>query len=83
MLKFVLYTKADCSLCDKAKAELDLFRRECEFELTLVDIESDAALFEKHKHDIPVLEINGREAAKHFLNQKKLRIFVERQDQKN
>ena len=78
-----LYTKVDCSLCDKAKLELELFRGEREFELIRVDIASDAALFEKYKHDIPVLEINGREAAKHFLNQKKLRTLVERQDQKN
>ena len=83
MLKFTLYTKADCSLCDKANAELDQFRGACEFELIRVDIASDAALFEKYKHDIPVLEINGREAAKHFLNQKKLRTLVERQNQKN
>lgn len=77
-LKFKLYTKADCSLCDKAKTELAEFRNECVFELEEFDITSDAVIFERYKHDIPVLEINGQEAAKHFLSQQKLRVLVER-----
>ena len=78
MLKLTLYSKKECSLCDKAKTALDEFRRECEFDLEIVDIESDAALFEKYKYDIPVLLINGVEAAKHFIGVEKLRVLVKR-----
>ena len=77
-MTFTLYTKSDCPLCDKAKAELDTFRRSCEFQLELIDITTAPAVFEKYKHDIPVLHINGREAARHVLDQKKLKILAAR-----
>ena len=78
MLKFTLYSKLDCSLCAKAKTALEKFRGECEFELEVVDIEPDPALFENYKHDIPVLFINGIEAARHYIGVEKLRVLVHR-----
>ncbi|HLX64028.1 MAG TPA: glutaredoxin family protein [Planctomycetota bacterium] len=78
MLKFTLYSKPNCPLCDKAKAALHEFRRECVFDLDVVDIESDVQLFEKYKHDIPVLLTNGAEAARHFIGVEKLRVLVRR-----
>lgn len=78
LLKFTLYSKADCSLCDKAKDALEKFRGECAFELIVTDIESDPALFEKYKNDFPVLLINGTEVAKHFIGVEKLRVLAKR-----
>jgi len=75
---FTLYSKADCSLCEKAKEALQNFRGECEFELNVMDIASDPALLEKYKYDIPVLHINGVEAAKHFIGVEKLRVLAKR-----
>lgn len=77
-LSFTLYSKADCSLCEKAKEALEQFKRECAFELTVTDITSNAVLFEKYKFDIPVLAINGEDAAKHFIGVEKLRVLVQR-----
>ena len=77
-MRFTLYSKTECSLCDKAKAALDEFRRECAFELAVMDIEADAVLFEKYKNDVPVLLINGAEAARHFIGLEKLRVLVRR-----
>ena len=77
-LAFTLYSKADCSLCDKAKDALAQFKRERDFDLNVVDITTDPALFEKYKHDIPVLTINGADAAKHFIGIEKLRVLAQR-----
>jgi len=78
MLIFTLYSKADCSLCDKAKDALAQFRRECVFDLIVSDIAADPVLFEKYKYDIPVLAINGTDVAKHFIGIEKLRVLVKR-----
>jgi hypothetical protein len=40
-------------------------RREVAFELAEVDICKDPELFEEHKWDIPVVEVDGRTAFKH------------------
>ncbi len=77
-MHLTLYSKPECSLCDKAKDALEKFRAERAFELTIVDIESDPVLFEKYKHDIPVLLINGAEAARHFIGLEKLRVLAKR-----
>ena len=63
--RVILYTRPGCCLCDDAKAALAVAAREVEFELSEVDIDTDPALYEQHKHDIPVIEVDGRRAFKH------------------
>ena len=65
MKQVVLYTRDACSLCKTAKAVILAVRREVEFEFREVDIDSDKDLFEDYKHDIPVIEIDGKRAFKH------------------
>jgi glutaredoxin len=65
MRDVVLYTKAGCCLCNDAKEALRLARAQVEFALREVDIETDPALYAEHKHDVPVIEIDGRRAFKH------------------
>jgi glutaredoxin len=72
MREVVLYTKSGCCLCDAAKAEIDAARARVEFAYREVDIESDAALFERHRYDIPVIEVDGRRAFKHRLTAEQL-----------
>lgn len=60
MLKLTLYSKKDCHLCDIAKNELDDLRNEIAFSINEVDIEKDRESFEKYKHLIPVIEIDGK-----------------------
>ena len=81
-MTLTLYSKADCSLCDKAKDALAVFGGEVEFELIVVDIASDPALFSKYQFDIPVLFINGIEAARHFIGVEKLPGLVRRFSEK-
>ena len=72
MREVVLYTKAGCCLCDDAEEALRLARARVEFTIREVDIESDPALYEAHKSDIPVIEIDGRRAFKHRVTERQL-----------
>jgi hypothetical protein len=65
MRKVVFYTRDGCSLCVTAKAVILAVRREVDFDLIEVDIGWSGDLYEDHKHDIPVVEVDGRRAFKH------------------
>jgi glutaredoxin len=67
MREVTLYTKSGCCLCDDAKEQIRAARQRVEFAFREVDIETDPALFAKHRHDIPVVEVDGRRAFKHRL----------------
>jgi hypothetical protein len=43
-----------------------------------VDITNDPSLWEKYQFEIPVLLVNGQEAARHHLSLKKLRVLRQR-----
>jgi len=72
MHEVVLYTKRDCSLCDEAKEEIRAARARIEFAYREVDIEDDAATFEAHRYDIPVVEVDGKRAFKYRLTAQSL-----------
>jgi len=65
MREVVLYTRSGCCLCEDAKEALRVARAQVEFTVREVDIESDGDLYEAHRYDIPVIEIDGRRAFKH------------------
>ena len=65
MREVVLYTRDGCSLCRTAKAAILAVRREVAFAFREVDIGWSGELYEEHKHDIPVVEIDGKRAFKH------------------
>ena len=52
----VVYTRADCPLCDDAIVELS----KVGFNPTLVDIDADTRLRELYDRCVPVVEIDGR-----------------------
>jgi glutaredoxin len=61
-LTLEMLSKADCSLCDTAKATLEKVLADYPgVSLTMTDIETDAGLFEQYKEKIPVLRINGED----------------------
>ena len=62
MITIEIFTKADCSLCDEAKAVVEGVIPDYPVELRIVDIESNPELFEKYKEKIPVVLIDGEEA---------------------
>lgn len=63
-----IYSKADCSLCEEAKAVLLQVQRKVPFTLIEVDITTDPALFERYRYDIPVVFVDGHKAFKHRLD---------------
>jgi glutaredoxin len=77
--KVTLFTKADCTLCDKAKVILERVGLFYPLEVETFDITTDEAVYAKYWDKIPVLHIDGEEAfvtkiAEHWL----LRYLEER-----
>ena len=64
--KVTLYTKPGCHLCDDAKDEVERSGGE-EFDLVEINIAEDLVLYERYKHDIPVVLIDDVEAFRHRL----------------
>ena len=71
--RLVLYGRADCHLCDEMKAVVDEVRRDVALELTVVDVDTDAALVAAYGLEVPVLLIDGRKAFKYRVDAGALR----------
>ncbi|AZU63910.1 glutaredoxin family protein [Neobacillus mesonae] len=63
-----IYSRSRCPLCDKALALLLELKEEYDFDLEEVDIESSDELTERYGLMIPVVHIDGEEAAYGFVN---------------
>jgi glutaredoxin len=64
-----LYGRPDCHLCDEARAGLERLRSDgFEFELSEVNIESDAELHRRLLERIPVVELDGEIVSELFLD---------------
>jgi hypothetical protein len=65
-----LFTKEECTLCDKVKDVLEQVRAERPHALYSVDIADprNAPWWDKYKYDIPVLHVGGRFWIKHRLS---------------
>lgn len=57
MLNVTLFAKKDCQLCDELKADLESMQEKFPHRIAEIDIESDAAIYEKYKDAIPVIEV--------------------------
>jgi glutaredoxin len=67
-----LYTKPGCGLCEEAEEVIETVRLRIPFELLRINILDDLADYERYKHDIPVILVNGREIARHHLIESQL-----------
>ncbi|MCA1031539.1 glutaredoxin family protein [Bacillus timonensis] len=56
-----MYSKENCSLCEKAKAVLLEINQEIPIEIEEIDIYQDDDLLMKYQIMIPVIEIDGEE----------------------
>lgn len=75
-LRLVLYSKPGCHLCEEMKAEMSRAAVSDLYTLDEVNIESDAALMERYRFEIPVLCIDGVEAFRHRLRMDEFRLRV-------
>ncbi len=72
----VLYTKADCSLCEKMKTQMALAQCDELYSLEEVDITTNAELLARYRYDIPVVCVNGVEAFRHRLRAEEFRAYL-------
>ena len=75
-----LYGKADCHLCEDARAVLERVRSDHPFELVERDITTDDSLHRAYLERIPVVAIDGEEAFDLFVDEPELRRRLARVD---
>ncbi len=63
-LQVTLYGNANCGLCVQAEAMLKRISHRIPLEVTVVEIDSEAALQRRYLFEIPVVIANGREVAR-------------------
>jgi glutaredoxin len=67
-----VYSKPNCHLCERAKEVLCRVGQQIEFSLEEVNISQNPELLARYGHDIPVIFLDGREIARHFVRERKL-----------
>jgi 4a-hydroxytetrahydrobiopterin dehydratase len=77
-VEVTLYTRADCPLCEKAKAAIraaeSLYR--LNIALQEVDVDGDADLKARFTNDVPVVYVGGSEAFRHRVEPRELADVV-------
>jgi 4a-hydroxytetrahydrobiopterin dehydratase len=73
-VEITLYTRADCPLCDTAKASIraaeSLYR--LNIELREIDIDGDADLHARFTNDVPVIYLDGSDVFRHRVDPREL-----------
>ena len=74
--RIILYSKPGCHLCEVMKKEMA--KSDCAelYQLEEINIEGDAELFARYRHDIPVLLSDGVEAFRHRLTADSFRDYL-------
>jgi glutaredoxin len=76
MNRVTLYTKDGCHLCEEARTVLDRVRKDLPFEFEEVYLRDDDTEFAGYRESIPVVTVNGAEAFKFRVNEKRLRALL-------
>ena len=74
MLSVTLYTRANCSLCEKAKAAIQASG--VPVQLTEIDIDRDDDLRARYTDDVPVVHVDGKEAFRHSVDPAAFAAYV-------
>jgi glutaredoxin len=69
-----LYTRTNCSLCEKAKTSI--LASGVAIRLTEIDIDLDPDLRELYDHHVPVIFVDGHEAFRHFVHPEEFAEYV-------
>lgn len=75
--RVTLYTKPECGLCDEVKEVIEIVRRRRPFEVELRNILENLDEYEKYKHDIPVILLDGVEIARHRMTEEQLEFALQ------
>jgi 4a-hydroxytetrahydrobiopterin dehydratase len=76
MLAVTLYTRANCPLCDKAKAAIQASG--VQVRLTEIDIDRDEELRARYTDDVPVIHVDGQEAFRHSVDPAAFAAYISR-----
>jgi glutaredoxin len=76
-LRFVLYTRAGCHLCETAWETLQDARRRYGFALETVDIDPSPELVAAHGNWVPVVTVNGKVRFRGHVNPVLLRRILD------
>jgi len=72
-----IYTKPECGLCEEAEEVIEAVRARLRIELERRNILDNFDDYEKYKHDIPVILVDGVEIARHYLSESQLERALE------
>jgi hypothetical protein len=73
VVDLVLYGRTGCHLCEDMKTDLLVFQGELNFSLTEVEVGWDGPLAERYGQFLPVLEMDGAEICRYFLDPDRLK----------
>lgn len=59
-----IYIKPRCSLCELARAAIEEIRTRVPFALEVVDIRDAADTWERYRHAVPVVTVDGEEVSR-------------------
>lgn len=79
MIKFTLYSRSYCHLCDDMLDALNAMQDEAtRFEVDVVDVDADAALVARFDELVPVLygDLGKPELCHYFLDQDAVRAYI-------
>jgi 4a-hydroxytetrahydrobiopterin dehydratase len=74
MVTVTLYTRANCPLCDRAKAAI--LASAVPVQLTEIDIDRDEELRKRYTDDVPVILVDGKEAFRHSVDPAAFAAYV-------
>lgn len=74
--RLIFYTRENCSLCEKAKAEIGAAFREVEIEE--IDVDSDPVLRALYGEEVPVGFVGEEKAFKYHADIRRLRRLLKR-----
>jgi glutaredoxin len=80
MTTVVVYTKEGCHLCENVISTLEKLASERPLEISTRDITESSEMYERYKHVIPVVEVNGKIAlgGSTLSNQNTLEVVLRR-----
>ena len=78
MYRILLYTEADCPLCDEVEGLLERLNGEYRFTIEKVDITSDSELFQRYRHAVPVVAVGSGLAVEAPITEERLRWALDR-----
>jgi glutaredoxin len=74
--RVTVYTRAGCSLCVKAEAEVERICADVGVGWTAIDVDSDPDLRAEYGDQVPVIEVDGREHGFWRVEEERLRAAL-------